>query len=264
MDFGVHTRDYLEVPMAKADLIAAAMRRDIATGAHPVGARLPSEAALAQQYEAAPLTMRQALAKLADEGLIDKRHGVGSFVLRRPAVRRLAMDRYRVDQTATPQKPATSFTRDQGIQWSEYRLDRDYTQVSADADLAEMLGVEPGTPLLRRHFVFYASGNPSQISTNYLPWDLVDGTGVDDPEKEPWPGGTLAQARHLGHPINRVEEAVAARMPTPDEAETLRMASGVPVQTIRRKLISGDLVVEACREIVIPADRVVLDYAIDV
>ncbi|ASU83532.1 GntR family transcriptional regulator [Nocardiopsis gilva YIM 90087] len=251
--------------MAKHDLVAAAVRRDITAGVHPVGVKLPSEAALAERYDVSVPTVRQALGALAEDGLVEKRHGSGNYVLRRPVVRRLAMERYRADlaATPTPEQPQTSFTKDQNIPWSAYRLDRDYAQVDADDDLADMLGVEPGTALLRRHFVFYAAGQPSQISVNYLPWELVGGTPIADPEREPWPGGTLAQARHLGHPIVRVEESVTARMPTPDEAETLRMPSGVPVQAIRRRLIADDLVVEACREIVIPADQVVLDNAID-
>jgi hypothetical protein len=51
----------------------------------------------------------------------------------------------------------------------------------------------------------------------------------------------------------------------PDEPETriLRVAPGVPVFTILRRMISGDAVLEVCRHIVIPADRVVLEYGID-
>ncbi len=89
------------------------------------------------------------------------------------------------------------------------------------------------------------------------------GTPVADPDREPWPGGTPAQLAFLGHPPTRVEEAVRSRMPTPEEAETLRIASGVPVIAITRRMFAGDLVLEVCRDIVIPADRIVLDYAID-
>ncbi|MFC6934594.1 hypothetical protein ACFQHO_32480 [Actinomadura yumaensis] len=52
-------------------------------------------------------------------------------------------------------------------------------------------------------------------------------------------------------------------MPTPEEAETLRMSAGVPVLAITRRLISGEDVMEVCRDIVLPADRVILDYSID-
>jgi UTRA domain len=127
-----------------------------------------------------------------------------------------------------------------------------------------LFGAEPGTALLRRDFVFYARGEPEQISVNFLPLELVTGTPVADPAREPWPGGTLAQLAYLGHPVSRVEESVSARMPTEPEAQTLQVGQGVPVFAVLRRLISGDDVLEVCRHIVIPADRVVLEYGIDI
>ena len=51
-----------------------------------------------------------------------------------------------------------------------------YSEVSTDEELAALFGAEPETPLLRRQFLFYARGEPEQISVNYLPLDLVAGT----------------------------------------------------------------------------------------
>lgn len=250
--------------MARYERIAEELRRAIEAGDYPPGGRIPGENVLAKQFGVSVPTIRHALDTLQTSGVIERRHGIGTFVRERPAVRRVAMDRYRADADAARSgAQETSFTRDQNIDWSEYRLDRTYAQVDATEELAGLLNVEPGAPLLRRHFTFYAAGEPSQVSINYLPWSLVGGTAVADPESEPWPGGTLAQARYLGHPIVRVEESVSARMPTTEEAETLRMLPGTPVQTITRRLLAEDLVVELCRDIVIPADRVILDYAID-
>ncbi|SEG91405.1 UTRA domain-containing protein [Thermomonospora echinospora] len=52
-------------------------------------------------------------------------------------------------------------------------------------------------------------------------------------------------------------------MPTPEEAETLHITAGVPVLTITRRMLSGDRPYEVCRDIVIPADRITLDYSSD-
>ncbi|MCQ0004934.1 UTRA domain-containing protein [Actinomadura madurae] len=172
------------------------------------------------------------------------------------------MDRYRA-VTRPMAVPETTFTRDQKIGWAEYRLDREFTRVRADDELGALFERPTGIELLRRRFVFYARGEPQQISVNYLPWDLVGDTPVSDPAREPWPGGTLAQLAYLGHPPTRVEESVRSRMPTPEEAETLRMTGGVPVLAITRRMLSRADVMEVCRDIVLPADRVVLDYSID-
>ena len=41
-----------------------------------------------------------------------------------------------------------------------------YSEVPADEELAALFGAEPEAPMLRRHFVFYARGEPEQISIN--------------------------------------------------------------------------------------------------
>jgi GntR family transcriptional regulator len=219
-------------------------------------------ATLSVAHGVSEIVIRHAISVLRGEGLVETRRGGGTVVRVHPPIRRVAMERYRVE-TGPLVTPATAFTHDQRISWQEYRLDKVYSRVRADGELASLFDVPPSTSLLRRHFVFYARDDPQQISINYLPWDLVAGTPVADPAREPWPGGTPAQLAFLGHPATRVEEAVRSRMPTPEEAERLRLAAGVPVLAITRRMISEDRVLEVCRDIVIPADRVVLDYAID-
>lgn len=256
--------------------IADDLRDRIRDGGYPPGTRLPTMAVLAMANEVSQIVIRQAIALLRAEGLVETRRGGGTVVRARPAARRVAMDRYRVETRPRPEsttgpvaepmppaEPATSFTHDQRISWREYRLDKAYAHVTADPELAALFELPARTPLLRRRFVFYARDEPQQISVNYLPWDLVAGTPVADPDREPWPGGTPAQLAFLGRPPTRIEESVSSRMPTPEEAETLRMPSGVPVLAITRRMISGPDVLEVCRDIVLPADRVILDYSLD-
>ncbi|WP_245679372.1 GntR family transcriptional regulator [Actinomadura hibisca] len=303
--------------------IADTLREQIRGGAQPPGSRLPTMAELSAAHGVSEIVVRQAIAQLRGEGLVETRRGGGTVVRVVPPVRRVAMDRYRAftrpeaqpgDQgetrggaqgegqggtsasapTGVPggapgsvsggvpggmpggaqgdvragappagSPLATTFTRDQRISWREYRLDKQFSRTRAGPELATLFELPTGTELLRRRFVFYARGEPQQISVNYLPWEVVGDTPVADPAREPWPGGTLAQLSFLGHPPTRVEEAVTARMPTPEEAETLRMGGGVPVFAVTRRMISGARIMEVCRDIVIPADRVVLDYGID-
>ncbi|MFI6520136.1 GntR family transcriptional regulator [Spirillospora sp. NPDC050679] len=249
--------------------IADTLREQIRSGDRQPGSRLPTMAELGAAHGVSEIVIRQAIAQLRGEGLVETRRGGGTVVRAAPPVRRVAMDRYRAftqpaaQAAGRPLPPATTFTRDQRIPWHEYRLDKEFSRTRAGPELATLFELPTGTELLRRRFVFYARGEPQQISVNYLPWEVVGDTPVADPAREPWPGGTLAQLSFLGHPPTRVEEAVGARMPTPEEAETLRMGGGVPVITITRRMISGARIMEVCRDIVIPGDRVVLDYNID-
>lgn len=60
--------------------IREALRSDIAQGVLQRGQKLPSEEELASQYGVSRMTVRQGIADLIDEGLLYRRHGVGTFV----------------------------------------------------------------------------------------------------------------------------------------------------------------------------------------
>ena len=250
--------------------IAEYLRFRIMRGDYKPGDPLPSETELMEEHRVSRGTARQALAVLQAEGVAQAAMGRGVFVRKQPPRRRIASDRYQreVQQIVTggPQrKPETSFTRDQGIEWSDYQLGKDFRETGADEEIAKLFGVSPGEPVLERRFVFHAKGEPQQMSKSYLLLRLVRGTPVVDPANEPWPGGNIAQLATLGKIVSRVEESVAARMPLPEEADTLLIPQGVPVLTIARRMLAGpdrNEVVEVAK-IVIPADRTILDYTVD-
>lgn len=64
--------------------IAATLRAAIAEGQYPEGSRLPTEADLAARFGVNRHTIRHALSKLIEDGLVHSRRGSGSFVLARP------------------------------------------------------------------------------------------------------------------------------------------------------------------------------------
>jgi DNA-binding GntR family transcriptional regulator len=75
--------------MARYRDIAADLRTRIAAGEFTPGDRLPPITALMGHYEVPGLnTIRQAQQLLVDDGLVETRQGVGSFVLRTEPVPR--------------------------------------------------------------------------------------------------------------------------------------------------------------------------------
>lgn len=64
--------------------IASALREDISVGRYGVGDRLPTEAALAERFGVNRHTVRHALSKLVEDGLVRTRRGAGAFVAARP------------------------------------------------------------------------------------------------------------------------------------------------------------------------------------
>ncbi len=195
-------------------VVADELRQQILAGRYPPGARLPTMEELRHAYGVSEIVIRHAVSLLRLEGLVETRRGGGTVVRARPQVRRRVMERYAADArhaaeryaagAGQPSDPRTSYTDDHAVEWQEYQLTADYSEVTADEELAALFGTEPGTALLRRHFVFYARGEPEQLSVNYLPLDLVADTPVADPAREPWPGGTFAQLAVLGPRPSRV------------------------------------------------------------
>jgi GntR family transcriptional regulator len=237
--------------------IADDLREKIRSGELGAGTRLPAHRVMAEEYDVSEIIIRRAVDLLRTEGLVESKRGSGTYVRPRPAVRRITMDRYQADK-GSQAVPQTSFTRDQGITWSQYRLDKAFAWIEADERLAGLFNVPPGTRVLERRFVFYAAGVPSQMSRSCLLARDVEGTPVADPMNEPWPGGNIGQLRSLGIEVNGdIVEETAVRMPTPEEVELLDIGTGVPVFAITRQMFSNGRVVEVADPIVIPGDRAV-------
>ncbi|MBA2479462.1 MAG: substrate-binding domain-containing protein [Planctomycetes bacterium] len=70
--------------------IAAILRREITERMKP-GDKLDAESRLAERFEVSILTIREALSALAQEGLLERRHGSGTFVSRIEDTRQVAV-----------------------------------------------------------------------------------------------------------------------------------------------------------------------------
>lgn len=71
-------------PMPVYQQIAADIASRISQEEWCIGDKIPSENELTDEYSASRVTIRQALAKLEDEGLIEKQRGRGAFVKSNP------------------------------------------------------------------------------------------------------------------------------------------------------------------------------------
>lgn len=125
----------------------------------PVGARLPGERDLAKKWHVARMTLRRATDVLAAEGLVDRRHGSGTYVLPRPCVRILGL---------------TSFTRDmrqRGMVPSTTVIAFNYG--SADDEIAAALAVPVGTDIVYFTRLRRADDAPMAVETVWLPTEVV-------------------------------------------------------------------------------------------
>jgi GntR family transcriptional regulator len=112
--------------------------------------------------------------------------------------------------------------------------------------------------VLARRRRYLLDGRPVEFATSYLPLDIARDTPIAEPN--PGPGGIYARLEELGHRLDHFEEEIRARMPSPSEVKTLRLASGVPViHLIRTSYDTEGRAVEVC-DTVMAADAYVLSY----
>ncbi len=129
------------------------------------GDRLPTETQLAERFGLARSTVREALKRLEEEGLVDAVQGKGRFV---SAVAAAIVER--------------PITRYEGVTEMLGRLGHDVTtsvfsvsEVPADATQAQSLHVTEGTPLIRLARLRYGDGEPLVFSIDHILRDALPG-----------------------------------------------------------------------------------------
>jgi GntR family transcriptional regulator len=236
--------------------IADRLRVAIQAGELEPGARMPSEQALMDLHGVARGTVRDAMDLLRGEGLVRTEHGRGSFVRDRPPVRRLAHDRF---ARRHRKRGRAAYLAELEAEGRVAEVDvLEVARVKAPDDVAVWLQLKVGADVLIRRRRYLADGEPMELATSYVPWELAEGTPMTQPDTGP--GGIYARLEERGHELKRFSEEVTARMPTVDEIRALRLQPGVPVfRVVRVAYDRGELPVEAC-DTVMAADRYVLGY----
>jgi DNA-binding GntR family transcriptional regulator len=240
--------------------IAATLRTEIADGTVRPGARIQSEAQLAERFSTTRPTVRHAIEVLRTEGLVVAEPKRGTFVRRRPTLEIRSSDRYRRPDPAEETSP---FARDAKREGTAPTWTWETSRLRADEHVAARLKIPAGEYVMRTDYVFLANGHPIQTSRSWEPFALVGGTPIEEPEGEGRITGVIARMDSIGVVVDRVVELVRGRPASLDERRLLAIPDDVWVQTIERTHWAADQVVESC-DIVVPADRYALEYDIPV
>ena len=124
-----------------------------------IGGKLPSEHDLSLEYGASRVTIRQALAKLEADGLIDKQRGRGAFLKANPSLV--------IQELYLPQA---------GVEYasSNTPVDTKITVVTqASAEVYDRLDLPIGSKLIHVERSYLRNGNLVGINRAWLPWKLV-------------------------------------------------------------------------------------------
>ncbi|MFJ7259632.1 GntR family transcriptional regulator [Streptomyces globosus] len=239
--------------------IAEDIVQQIRAGVLKPGDQVPSEAEMVERYGVSGGTIRKAMTEIRASGLVDTRHGKGSYVKARPPVRHRSSDRFRrslrrggkaaylaeSEQSGATAKVSVIFIGPMG----------------APEEIAQRLDVEPGTQILARRRLYFRNGTPVETATSYLPWDVVK----DIPElfaENPGGGGIYARLEDHGHVFAEFVETLQARPAAKAEASELALSPGAPViHLLRNAVTETGRVVEVC-DTLMAADQFVFEYRI--
>ncbi|WP_255954594.1 GntR family transcriptional regulator [Streptomyces odontomachi] len=220
--------------------IAEALRADIAAGTYPAGKALPAETQLAHRFGASVPTVRLALGRLQNDGLIEKVPGNGNYVLR--PFERIT---YTNDKSVTDGLTPTTTT---------LTVEITTTEVEADVQLSTQLRVPVGTRLNRYVFLSRQGTSPHSLAQVYVPCSVAELT-VPPTGWSPLGDDIRAQLVDRGIRPTSTVVHIAARLPEPSEERQLRIGSGTAVLAIRRRSMDADGRVIEAAVLVLPGHR---------
>ena len=142
------------------------LRQAIARGTFRPGSQLPTEAELCQMLGVSRTVVREALRVLEEDGLVARRHGVGTFVRDHPILKNLNFN-----------FGITEMIRSAGLKSGTSHLA--IQSETADQEKAEQLRVSLGTPLVTVERVRTADGRPVVYSLDTLPEALLQRAEFD-------------------------------------------------------------------------------------
>jgi GntR family transcriptional regulator len=205
--------------------IADDLLQRISEDEFPPGSRLPTEQQLMDHYGASSTTVRQAVKALATAGVVETRHGAGSFVVERKLLSIYATHTEDLDrrEVITAQDAWSSDVIDAGRQ-PHQRFE--CLNVPAKPDVAEVLGVEPDEALVMRRLWRSVDGIPASIETGLFPRWLVEELPALASPHDIAEGTTLYVSQH-GHPMTLHRDHLSARPFTREEANFFEAPPGV-------------------------------------
>ena len=142
------------------------LRQAILGGTFKPGSQLPTEAALCEILGVSRTVIREALRVLEDDGLVTRRHGIGTFVRNHPILKNLNVN-----------FGITEMIESAGLKSGTSHLV--LQKEIADKEKAEQLAVQVGTPLVTIERVRTADGRPVVYSLDTLTEELVQRAGFD-------------------------------------------------------------------------------------
>ncbi len=201
--------------------IREALRGLVGSEILPWGGTVPPEGELARELSVSRMTLRQALASLENEGLLERRQGVGTVV---------SFPKFRHET-----QRLTSFSDDMTSRGlvSSSRILR-LEKVSAPVEVARLLRLDAKDEVWLCERLRLADAHPVGIHTSYLPSPGLDLSGFTEYSS------LYAVLRDAGKAVFRADETIESIAASAFEAEHLDVDIRSPLLLVTRTTYSED------------------------
>jgi len=203
------------------DSCVEALTRAIESGVYRPGDPLPSEPVLSEQLAVSRPTLREALRLLQERGLIQRKHGKGTFVRERPILKELNQN-----FGITSMIRAAGYTPSTG--------ESAVVVTPADADIASRLGLEVGAPVCQVERVRLADGRPVVFSIDIFPDGVLAREDIEALVAGKEKSFYSVLHKKAGLTISRGDADLAPCKATPRVRTLLEVKPGVPLLCIRQ------------------------------
>ena len=225
--------------------IEQALRERIAT-LRP-GERLPSDAELCTEFGVSRMTARNAMQRLAEDGLVARQPGRGSFVAEPPAHRRAnRLMTFTQEMLRRGRVPSSRMLT---------RVIRPSTSPESDS-----LGIPYRQPVVHLRRLRCADDEPIAIESAVLIRDCADAVMTADLAR----GSLHETLARAGFVLRRGTGTIAAAAASAEEGRLLGIRTGDPLLVERRVILDSHGRRIEATESVYPADRYALDVQFDV
>jgi GntR family transcriptional regulator len=201
------------------------LREQIVDGTYPYGSFLPGEQQLAAEYDVARVTAKQALDKLATDGLVKRRRGSGTSVVYRLRPSQPTIEGS-VDSLLNDVRPLARQT---------IRV-LSFEYIPAPHYVADALRLSPGDEVQRVSRVRRTAGKPFSLLTTYVLKDIGNTFGRADLAEN----SLLTLLERAGVKVTSADQRLIATLADARSAELLDVEVGAPLLKIVRTIYDGD------------------------
>jgi DNA-binding GntR family transcriptional regulator len=196
--------------------ISENLKQAIEDGTLQPGDRLDNELDLTERLGVSRPTVRQAVQRLVEQGLVVRKRGLGTVVQPPRILRSVALTSLYDDLLASHRAPETTVLS--------------VAEAEADAEAAAALALPPGAPVLSLERLRLADGTPLALMHNVLPVGVLDG----QPQEALTKMGLYELLRRRGVQMHAGEQVIGARQATAREAGLLQAPRSATVLTMVR------------------------------